>query len=214
MAGRYVQTEFIPASPPPILDRGIWHWLRKNLFSTPLNCVISIGLVFAITYIMVPLVNWLVVNAVWTGTDRQACTTATQGGLMPDGWSGACWAFVKANFWQFIYGRYPDGERWRVNLTVLVVIIINLPLLIPSVPLKIANALVSLFVVPVIGYFLLFGGHFNLPTVETQLWGGLLVTLTIAYCSIRSEERRVGKECRLPCCLLQALCYRYFCRKT
>lgn len=184
MTERYVQTKFISASPPPILDRGIWHWLRHNLFSTPLNCVVSIILLLAIIYFSVPLMNWLVINAVWSGSDRKACTTITQGGVMPDDWSGACWAFVKANFWQFIYGRYPDSERWRVNLMTLIVIIINLPLLIPSCPLKIANALVSLFVVPLIGYFLLFGGYFHLQPVATQLWGGLLVTLTIAYCSI------------------------------
>lgn len=184
MGERFIQRHFIPASPPPIFERGIWHWLRKNLFSTPMNCVITIVLASALIYCLIPLVNWLVFNAVWSGDDRKACTTAAQGGVMPEGWNGACWAFVKANFWQFIYGRYPDHERWRVNLMAFIVVIVNLPLLIPSFPHKINNSLVSLFIVPTIGYFLLFGGYFHLPTVETQLWGGLLVTLTIAYCSI------------------------------
>ena len=184
MGERFIQRHFIPASPPPIFERGIWHWLRKNLFSTPMNCVITIVLASALIYCLIPLVNWLVFNAVWSGDDRKACTTAAQGGVMPEGWNGACWAFVKANFWQFIYGRYPDHERWRVNLMAFIVVIVNLPLLIPSFPHKIINSLVSLFIVPAIGYFLLFGGYFHLPTVETQLWGGLLVTLTIAYCSI------------------------------
>lgn len=184
MGERFIQRHFISASPPPIFERGIWHWLRKNLFSTPMNCVITIVLASALIYCLIPLVNWLVFNAVWSGDDRKACTTAAQGGVMPEGWNGACWAFVKANFWQFIYGRYPDHERWRVNLMALIVVIVNLPLLIPSFPHKIINSLVSLFIVPAIGYFLLFGGYFHLPIVETQLWGGVLVTLTIAYCSI------------------------------
>lgn len=184
MAERYIQRHFIHASPPPVFERGIWQWLRKNLFSTPMNCVVTIVLGSALIYCLIPLLNWLVFNAVWSGDDRKACTTAAQGGVMPDGWNGACWAFVKANFWQFIYGRYPDYERWRVNLMALIVVVVNLPLLIPSFPHKIINSLVALFIVPVIGYFLLFGGYFHLPTVETQLWGGLLVTLTIAYCSI------------------------------
>jgi len=148
MIERYVQTKFIPPSPPPVLDRGVSHWLRQNLFSTPVNCVVSVTLILVIVYFAIPLVNWLIINAVWSGSDRKACTTNTQGGYMPDGWNGACWAFVKANFWQFIYGRYPDSERWRVNVTALIVIVINLPLLIPACPFKIINALISLFVVP------------------------------------------------------------------
>lgn len=184
MTVRFIQRHFIPASPPPVFERGIWQWLRKNLFSTPMNCVVTIVLGSALIYCLIPLLNWLVLNAVWSGDDRKACTTVAQGGVMPDGWNGACWAFVKANFWQFIYGRYPDGDRWRVNLMAFIVVAVNLPLLIPSFPHKIINSLVALFIVPVIGYFLLFGGYFHLPTVETQLWGGLLVTLTIAYCSI------------------------------
>lgn len=184
MEDRFVQRTVISASPPPILERGIWRWLRHNLFSTPFNCVITILLGCGVVYCLIPLTNWMILNAVWSGDDRRVCTTTEQGGVMPNGWSGACWAFVKANFWQFIYGRYPDFERWRVNVMALIVILVNLPLLIPSVPHKIFNALLSLFVVPFIGYFLLFGGFFHLEIVETQLWGGLLVTLTIAYCSI------------------------------
>ena len=43
--------------------------------------------------------------------------TVAQGGIQPDGWSGACWAFVNAKFEQFMFGRYPVDERWRVILT-------------------------------------------------------------------------------------------------
>lgn len=203
MAGRFVQRNFISASPPPILERGVWRWFRHNLFSTPLNCVISIMLACALVYCLVPLINWMILNAVWDGDDRKVCTTTEQGGLMPNGWSGACWAFVKANFWQFIYGRYPDTQRWRVNVMALIVILVNLPLLIPSVPHKIINALLSLFAVPFIGYFLLFGGFFHLEIIETQLWGGLLVTLTIAYCSITislplGSMLALGRRSKMP----------------
>ena len=31
--------------------------------------------------------------------------------------AGACWAFVRAKFAFFMYGRYPFEERWRVDLT-------------------------------------------------------------------------------------------------
>ena len=37
---------------------------------------------------------------------------------------------------------------------------------------------------PVVGFFLLVGGVFGLPHVETRLWGGLLVTLVISFTGI------------------------------
>jgi hypothetical protein len=44
---------------------------------------------------------------VWSGPDASVCRI--------DG-AGACWAFVRAKFSQFIYGRYPIEERWRVDI--------------------------------------------------------------------------------------------------
>jgi His/Glu/Gln/Arg/opine family amino acid ABC transporter permease subunit len=38
--------------------------------------------------------------------------------------------------------------------------------------------------VPVVAFFLLVGGYFGLPYVETSEWGGLLVTLVISYVGI------------------------------
>lgn len=184
MVKHFVSEKFIPSSPPPISERGALLWLRQNLFVTPLHSVVTILTAGALIYCLIPLLNWMVIQAVWSGDDRRACATVDQGGVMPNGWSGACWAFVKANFWQFIYGRYPEPERWRVNAMAVLVIVVNIPMLMPSVPYKILNALISLFIVPFVGFFLLLGGYFNLPLVETQLWGGLLVTLTIAYTSI------------------------------
>ena len=54
------------------------------------------------------IISWGIINAVWTGEDGRACRVEG---------SGACWAFVKAKFSQFVYGRYPDEERWRVDLS-------------------------------------------------------------------------------------------------
>jgi general L-amino acid transport system permease protein len=39
-------------------------------------------------------------------------------------------------------------------------------------------------VFPFIAFFLLLGGYFGLPYVETPLWGGLMVTLVISYVGI------------------------------
>jgi general L-amino acid transport system permease protein len=57
-------------------------------------------------------------------------------------------------------------------------------LLIPRLPYKAANAILFFGVFPVVAFFLLLGGVFGLPHVETRVWGGLLVTLVIAFTGI------------------------------
>nr|WP_035000206.1 amino acid ABC transporter permease [Bartonella tamiae] len=203
MEERFTRSHIIASEQPLIQERGVWLWLRINLFATPLSAVLTILFSCLVVSILFPLMNWMLIDAVWTGSDRKVCATIAQGGIQPNEWRGACWAFVKANFGQFIYGRYPESERWRVNSMAIILILINIPLLIPSCPYKIINALISLFIVPFIGYFLLIGGHFGLTRVDTQLWGGLLVTLTIAYTSITislplGSLFALGRRSRLP----------------
>ena len=41
---------------------------------------------------------------------------------------GACWVFVKARLGQFLYGFYPEGERWRVDLAFALLVAACLPL--------------------------------------------------------------------------------------
>ncbi|MEC6999779.1 hypothetical protein VXQ18_09970 [Brucella abortus] len=120
------------------------------------------GLVLVVWFVP-PIIEWLFINAAWTGTSRTACLTAAQGGAQPDGWSGACWAFVNAKYEQFLYGRYPISERWRVDLTALIFAALLVPLLIPKIPKKGLNAILFFLVFPVVAFFLLVGGWFGLP---------------------------------------------------
>ena len=71
---------------------------------------------------------------------------------------GACWPFIQAKFGQFIYGFYPEPERWRVNLVFLLAAILLLPLLIPRLPAKGLNAGLFFIALPVVAFFLLHGG--------------------------------------------------------
>ncbi|KAA6404749.1 amino acid ABC transporter permease [Candidatus Tokpelaia sp.] len=159
-------------------------WLKRNLCASPLQIALTIIALLLILYSIVPFIRWALIDAVWQGENRHACTTLLQGGLRADNWSGACWAFVRANFSQFIYGFYPVAERWRVIATFALALLTAVPLLTPAVPHKFINAGIALILVPLIGGVLLVGGVFGLPFVDTSLWGGLMVTLIIAYCSI------------------------------
>jgi len=176
--------QLLPPLPPPVVKTTPMQWMKRNLFSSFFDSLLTCLIAIAVIAILAPFFDWSLIKAVWLGSDRTFCTTIDQGGIQPDGWSGACWAFVKANFSQIIYGRYTDSERWRVDLLALIAILVNIPLLIPTIKHKVINFICSLVGVPVIGYILLYGGIFHLEAVDTQLWGGLLVTLVIAYTSI------------------------------
>ncbi|MFZ1680432.1 MAG: amino acid ABC transporter permease [Rhizobiaceae bacterium] len=192
----FVRQEFTPSLPPPRSERGAVHWLRANLFASASDTVLTVLAFLFLAWALPPLLQWAFLNAQWTGTDRSVCATVAQGGVQPDGWAGACWAFVGSKFQQFISGRYPIDERWRVWLVAALFFALLIPLLIPKIPAKGWNALLFFGVFPVVAYLLLLGGNFGLTFVETPLWGGLMVTLVLSF---------VGIAVSLPLGILLAL---------
>jgi general L-amino acid transport system permease protein len=179
----FVRQEMNPALPAPSGQGGLSRWLRVNLFPTPKDTLLTIVALAFLAYLVPVLVQWLFIDAAWTGADRKACATVSQGGVLPDGQSGACWAFVGAKFQQFIFGRYTFEERWRPVLVMVMFAILLVPMLIPKAPFKGWNALALFVVLPFVSFFLLIGG-FGLPHVETQLWGGLMITLILSFFGI------------------------------
>jgi general L-amino acid transport system permease protein len=180
----WVRTEMTLAQAAPRSVVGPTAWARKNLFASPLDSALTILAALALAWALPQILNWLFFSAVWSGADRTACLTTDQGGQLPAGWSGACWPFVSGRFGQFMFGRYPVDERWRVVLTGIIFVALLAPLLIPRAPFKRLNAILFFAVFPFVAFVLLLGGYFGLPYVETPLWGGLMVTLVISYVGI------------------------------
>lgn len=180
----FVRTEMVLAQMAPSRERGFAAWVRKNMFASVSDTVLTLLGLFVIVWFVPGFLRWAFVDAVWTGSDRSVCATLAQGGVQPDGWSGACWAFVNAKFAQFMYGRYTFSERWRVDLTAVLFILLLAPLLIPRFPRKGLNAILLFFVFPFVAFFLLVGGYFGLRYVPTTEWGGLLVTMVLSIVGI------------------------------
>lgn len=182
----------IPARPAPVYSIGAWGWLRQNLLSSPLNTGLT-ALALLLLFLVLPgMIDWLVINATWAGTDRSDCTG-----------DGACWVFIKARFTQFIYGFYPEPERWRVNTTFALLFVLLAGLIAPGVPGKRWLAGLALTIFPVLGFILLYGGVFGLAPVETALWGGLMLTLVIATVGIAASlplgiVLALGRRAHLP----------------
>jgi len=149
----FVSDKLIAERPAPIKTTGFVGFLRTRLFNSPTNILITIVSALLLWFIVVPALRFVLVDAVWTGKDRNACLAENVGHAV-----GACWPFVAAKFSQFIYGFYPEAERWRVNLTFILAVILLLPLLIPRLPAKGPNAILFFLVFPVVAFFLLYGG--------------------------------------------------------
>lgn len=175
----YVRRAVAEPEPPPVASGGAAGWVRERLFNGPFNAALTVLGLVVIVGLGWPAIKFLLIDAVWTGDDRTACLAKTAGQQV-----GACWPFITAKFGQFMYGFYPDSERWRVDLTFVLCILLLVPLLIPAAPGKTLNAVLFFGLFPVMAFVLLLGGMFGLPHVETRLWGGLLVTLVISFTGI------------------------------
>ncbi|MGX1497215.1 general L-amino acid transport system permease protein [Labrenzia sp. MBR-25] len=211
----HIRTEEAPRLPAPISTTGVIGWMRQNLFSSIGNTVLTvIGILIAYSLIA-PLVQFAFIDAVWTGENREACLP------QDGGHSGACWAYVEAYFPQFIYGRYPTEEVWRVNIVYFLFAALLIPLAIPNAPFKKINAILFLVVFPIVAYYLLtglvFGDVVILPIVETAVWGGLLVTLVIAVTGIVASlplgiALALGRRSKMPIIKLVSIIFIEFWR--
>lgn len=164
-----------PTLPPPVKDSGILYWLRKNLFSSVSNSLLTLLAIALLFYSIPPLLNWGIFTASWGGTDPKACEVE---GV------GACWSFINARFEQFIYGFYPDEEKWRVNCLFALFFGLIAYLIIPNLPKKGLVGVFTIIGLPIISYILLAGGYFGLNEVPTSNWGGLMLTLVISFVGI------------------------------
>jgi general L-amino acid transport system permease protein len=154
---------------PPVSEVGLLAWLKQNLFSNWYNTLLTLLCFWLLWQVVPPLLQWALLDADFAGTSREDCTSG-----------GACWVFIKARFWQFMYGFYPVGERWRVNLAFLILIVALVPLFLPRFRHKLPLVAGILVLYPIVAYCLFYGGVLGLPVVETPRWGGLFLTLVIA----------------------------------
>src|SRR3984893_12171959 len=152
-ASLFFRQELVPERPAPIKTTGFVGFLRTRLFNSPTNILLTITSILLLWFTVIPAVKFLLVDAVWRGTDRNACLAENAGGVV-----GACWPYVQAKFSQFVYGFYARGERWRVNLTFLLAALLLLPLLIPRLPAKGLSAGLFFIAFPIVAFFLLRGG--------------------------------------------------------
>lgn len=165
-----------PALPPPASAVGVYGWLRRNLFATWFDVALTAGALYLLYLAVPPFVQWVFLDADWSGESREACRR-----------EGACWVFIRVWLRQMMYGRYPVDELWRINAAYALAVLAVIPLFVPRFPGKPWIGAFLLVAYPVIAFHLFLGGSFGLREVETPLWGGLFLTLVIAGVGIAAS---------------------------
>jgi len=151
----YVRTEMLPEQEPPSNAIGALVWVRENLFSGPLNTILTLASIAVVWWIVSHMSGWFL-NSVWQAGSLAECREIL------DGATGACFAVITDRWEQLLYGFYPSEFYWRPNLTLLLMLVALAPVLFPGVPRR-------LFwfsaVYPAIGFWLLWGGSIWPPLV-------------------------------------------------
>lgn len=207
-------TTFPPSSNPPVqASTGVVAWLRKNLFNSVPNSILSVVLIGVLGWFALSFLQW-------------ATTTAK-------------WSVVPANWPLYFVGRYPTDQYWRlwailgligilsglswgilarnaaklygsgplamIGIAALFAVIMPTPVLYRVALLVVIGLVVAFAWVgqrigrtkPELGKWVSFGwmasffivmwllaGGFGLKPVSTNNWGGLTLTLVVSVVSI------------------------------
>ena len=197
--------QMIPGRPAPVSQVGVVGWLRANLFSSWLNTLVTVAvLVLLVWRILPPLLGWALFNADFSGATGEECTAA-----------GACWAWLDQRLSQFLYGFYPSGSRWRVNLAFILLIPAVAYVLFDKLPYVRYGRRFSIAYV-LIAAFLLIGGLpvrdetgevvgslFGIQSISTDRIGGFTLNLVAGLAGIVLSLPigillALGRRARLP----------------
>lgn len=148
----------------------IFRWMKANLFSSPANTLLTLIATAIIYFTLVPLFEWLILDAYWFGTKADDCQNKT----------AACWPFIWSRLDQFIYGFYPISERWRINLGIGIALVLITLLFVPKIANKKWILIGLVFIYPCVAAVLFYGGWFGIARVPTHQWGGFFLTIVVS----------------------------------
>lgn len=174
--------QFKPDLPAPVTVSGPIAWVRQRFFSSIGNAVLTLLSLYLIYLAIPPLIEWAVTNALFSyPPDAQSgARPVTNKDCVGE---GACWLYVQARFGQFIYGFFPVEERWRVDLTFLLMVVGIVGLVWEKIKGKKYFAIFLFGLFPFIAFWLL-GGGWGLTPVSTGQWGGMMLTMIIGGVAI------------------------------
>jgi general L-amino acid transport system permease protein len=195
----YVRAAPAPFMPPPRATVGALGWTRAKLFPGVGSSVLTVLIALSLVWIALPLIDFLIIDAVWSGSDRDACLVTADRPVV-----GACWAYIADRFAYVVYGSYPIAGRWRVDVFFTMLAFGTAWLLWLEAPRRDIGAIYFFVFLPLASFLLLHGFEpIGLPVVDTALWGGITVTIVVAAVGIVVSlpigvVLALGRRSRLP----------------
>jgi len=131
--------------------------LKRILFFNSLNNFLTILLISAIFILSLKSFNWFIFNSRWS--------------------------VVTTNFPLFVFGTFPEDQRWRPIIWIISLLLISLLSIIPPRWKWFRKNLLIAWIGTIpLGIFLLYGG-IGLQTVMSRNFGGLTLTILLTVCS-------------------------------
>ncbi len=183
---------------PPIASVGILGWMKKNLFSTPFNTILTILILSLFWFSILPFLKWAFIDSLWLPTSN--CKEST----------GACWSIISYNYKIILFGFYPQDILWRPFTAICILII----MLFISRNRKYWNVvlvyawIISLLIMGI----LLKGGLFGLVNVDIEKWGGIILTLLLSVFGLTAAYPlgvilALGRQSKMP--MIKTFCIFY-----
>jgi len=177
---------------PPREEVGLLEWLKRNLFSTWYNTLLTFVSLAFLFFVCRAIIVW-------------ALHTAR-------------WEVVTTNIKVFMIGRYPASEAWRVLASLGVILLLTALTWVfrklRGRPIRQWLILGWLLSFPLIGVLLRGFSEQNLflPLVSSRVWSGLLLTLVLAIVGITASFPlglilALGRRSKLP--VIKILCTIY-----
>lgn len=168
----FVRDTMLPQVAPPSSSVGPVAWVHQNLFSGPLNILLTILGVLAVYYLAIQLGPWFM-NSIWNANSLTECREILAGA------SGACWGVIKDRWHQLIFGFYPTELYWRATLSFVLMLVAMAPILFAAVPRQL---LWFSAIFPALAYWLIWGGSVWYPVFS-------MLGFVIAYIAFTLLQR-------------------------
>lgn len=161
--------------PAPRHKTKVLSWITQHLFSSKTNAILSLLALYLLYTIIPPLLDWMIFSADFSAKTNDECTR-----------EAACWFYIGEKMNLFMYGLYPSEEYWRPNLLLAITLFFMVVVRLLKHQVYKNKVTIALFILyPLIAFFLLYGNNFlNITIVETNKWGGLMLTIVVASVGI------------------------------
>lgn len=172
-----IKAEKTPDRAAPLLETSVLGWLRKNLFNSTLNTLLTFLMLYIIYLSLSGVFKWGFLDATFIADSRREC--------YDNSLTGACWAGVIDWLENIFYGRYPRDEIWRINFGGLLLVLWMAPLWMSRIRGKILVGTSVVVFYPFLAGYLFSGG-------DKSLFMQIMVTSAIVAFAVNMANMLVS----------------------